>query len=68
MQSIIKHEFNEHINVSQETIKSIEKPVETATNLCIKSLKKGNFHSISTLKLTRNLWLFVKRIIFRALK
>ena len=42
MQSIIKHEFNEHINVSQETIKSIEKPVETATNLCIKSLKKGN--------------------------
>ena len=42
MQSIIKHEFNEHIKVSVETIKSAEKTIETAANLCIESLKKGN--------------------------
>ena len=42
MQSIIKHEFNEHIKVSVETIKSTEKSIETAANLCIESLKKGN--------------------------
>ena len=42
MQSIIKHEFNEHIIVSLETIKSIEKPIEIAANLCIDSLKKDN--------------------------
>ena len=41
MQSIIKHEFNEHIKVSVETIKSTEKSIETAANLCIESLKKG---------------------------
>jgi D-sedoheptulose 7-phosphate isomerase len=42
MQSIIKHEFNEHIKVSLETIKSIEKPIEIAANLCIDALKKDN--------------------------
>ena len=42
MQSIIKHEFNKHIKVSVETIKSAEKTIETAANLCIESLKKGN--------------------------
>ena len=42
MQSIIKHEFSEHAKVSVETIKSAEKPIEIAANLCIKSLKKGN--------------------------
>ena len=42
MQSIIKHEFSKHIKVSVETIKSVEKTIETAANLCIKSLKKGN--------------------------
>ena len=42
MQSIIKHEFSEHIKVSVETIKSAEKTIETAANLCIESLKKGN--------------------------
>ena len=42
MQSIIKHEFSEHTKVSLETIKSTEKPIETAANLCIESLKKGN--------------------------
>ena len=42
MESIIKHEFNEHIKVSVETIKSAEKTIETAANLCIESLKKGN--------------------------
>ena len=42
MQSIIKHEFSEHTKVSMETIKSVEKPIEIAANLCIESLKKGN--------------------------
>ena len=42
MQSIIKHEFSEHTKVSVETIKSAEKPIEIAANLCIDSLKKGN--------------------------
>ena len=42
MQSIIKHEFSEHIKVTRETIKSISKPIESAANLCIDSLKKGN--------------------------
>tara|TARA_B100000795_G_scaffold242974_1_gene206549 strand:+ start:2107 stop:2679 length:573 start_codon:yes stop_codon:yes gene_type:complete len=42
MQSIIKQEFNEHIKVSTETIKSINKPIEIASNLCIDCLNKGN--------------------------
>ena len=42
MHPIIKHEFSEHIKVSRETIKSISKPIESAANLCIDSLKKGN--------------------------
>ena len=42
MQSIIKHEFSEHIKVSVETLKSIEKPIETAANLCIDCLNQGN--------------------------
>ena len=42
MQSIIKHEFSEHIEVSAETIKSTVKTIETAANICIESLKKGN--------------------------
>ena len=42
MQSIIKNEFSEHIKVSTKTIKSAEKTIETAANLCIESLKKGN--------------------------
>ena len=40
MQSIIKHEFSEHIKVSIETIKSIGKPIEIAAKICIDSLKK----------------------------
>ena len=42
MQSIIKHEFSEHIKVSKETIKSIGKPIEIAAKICIDSLKNGN--------------------------
>ena len=41
MQSIIKHEFNEHIKTSQNTIDSIANNIETAAKLCIKSLKKN---------------------------
>ena len=40
MQSIIKHEFSEHIKVSVETIKSIGKSIEIAAEICIDSLKK----------------------------
>jgi D-sedoheptulose 7-phosphate isomerase len=40
MQSIIKHEFSEHIKVTVETIKSIGKPIEIAAKICIDSLKK----------------------------
>ncbi len=42
MQSIIKHEFSEHIKVSIETIKSIGKPIEIAAKICIDSLKNDN--------------------------
>ena len=42
MQSIIKHEFSEHIKVSKETIKSIGIPIEIAAKICIDSLKNGN--------------------------
>ena len=42
MQSIIKHEFSEHIKVAVETIKSIGKPIEIAAKICIDSLKNGN--------------------------
>ena len=42
MQSIIKHEFSEHIKVTRETIKSISKPIEIASNLCIDCLNQGN--------------------------
>ena len=41
MQSIIKHEFSEHIKVTVETIKSIGEPIEIAAKICIDSLKKG---------------------------
>ena len=42
MQSIIKQEFSEHIKASLETIKSIGKPIEIASNLCIDCLNQGN--------------------------
>ena len=42
MQSIIKHEFSEHIKASIDTIKSIGKPIEIASNLCIDCLNQGN--------------------------
>jgi D-sedoheptulose 7-phosphate isomerase len=42
MHSIIKKEFDEHLKVSLETIQAIQKPLETAANHCILSLKDGN--------------------------
>ena len=42
MQSIIKHEFSEHLKVSKKTMESIGKPIEIAAKLCIDSLKNGN--------------------------
>tara|TARA_B100000767_G_scaffold201616_1_gene188505 strand:+ start:178 stop:753 length:576 start_codon:yes stop_codon:yes gene_type:complete len=42
MEAIIKNEFNEHIRVSEETIKSSYKEIEKAANICIDSLKNGN--------------------------
>ena len=41
MQSIIKHEFSEHILAAQDTINSITKQIETASKICINSLKNG---------------------------
>ena len=41
MQSMIKHEFSEHIKVSQNTLDSIVDQIETASKICINSLKNG---------------------------
>lgn len=41
MQTLIKHEFNEHIKTSQDTITSISKSIEIAAKICIDCLKKG---------------------------
>ena len=42
MQSIIKHEFSEHLKASKKTMESIGKPIEIAVKLCIDSLKNSN--------------------------
>ena len=39
MQSIIKHEFSEHIKASQNTLDSIADQIETASKICINSQK-----------------------------
>ncbi len=41
MQSIIKHEFNDHIKTSQKTLISITKQIEDAAKICISCLKKN---------------------------
>ena len=41
MQSIIKHEFSEHIKASQNTLDSIADQIETASKICINSLTNG---------------------------
>ena len=41
MQSIIKHEFNEHLKTSKVTMESIGKLIEVAAEICINSLKNG---------------------------
>ena len=41
MQSIIKHEFSEHIKASQNTLESIVDQIETASKICINRLKNG---------------------------
>ena len=41
MQSIIKHEFNEHLKTSKKTMESISESIENAAVLCIDSLKNG---------------------------
>ena len=41
MQSIIKHEFSEHIEVAQNTIDTITYKIEVASKICINSLKNG---------------------------
>ena len=41
MKSIIKHEFSEHIKASQNTSDSIVDQIETASKICINSLKNG---------------------------
>ena len=42
MQSIIKNEFNAHLNSSQQTLKNIGIDIEIAAKTCIESLKAGN--------------------------
>ena len=42
MQSIIKNEFNAHLNSSQQTLENIGLNIEIAANICVDSLKKGN--------------------------
>ena len=42
MQSIIKHEFSEHLIASKKTMESIGKSIEIAAKLCIDSLKNSN--------------------------
>ena len=42
MQSIIKHEFSEHLKASKKTMECIGKPIEIAAKICIDSLKNGN--------------------------
>jgi D-sedoheptulose 7-phosphate isomerase len=42
MQSIIKEEFNNHIQTSLKTLESIGMPIEKAARICINSLKNGN--------------------------
>jgi D-sedoheptulose 7-phosphate isomerase len=42
MQSIIKNEFNAHLNSSQKTLENIGINIEIAAKICIDSLKKGN--------------------------
>ena len=41
MQSIIKYEFNEHLETTRITMDSICKPIAIAAELCIDSLKNG---------------------------
>ena len=42
MKSIIKNEFNEHIEISKKTMEACINDVEIAANICINSLKNGN--------------------------
>ena len=42
MQSIIQHEFNEHLKVSKATFESIGNKIEVAARLCIDCLNNGN--------------------------
>ena len=42
MQSIIKNEFNEHIETSKKTMEACINDIEIAANICINSLKNGN--------------------------
>ena len=41
MQSIIKHQFTEHIKVTKNTIDAITHKIENASKICINSLKNG---------------------------
>ena len=42
MDSIIKHEFNEHIKTSKLTMESMSGKIEEAAKICIDCLKGGN--------------------------
>jgi len=42
MQSMINHEFNEHLITTKNTMESASNSIEIAAELCISCLKKGN--------------------------
>ena len=42
MQSIIKNEFNAHLDSSQKTLENIGLNIEIAAKICVDCLKKGN--------------------------
>ena len=42
MQSIIKNEFNEHIETIRKTMETSTNDIESAANICINSLKNKN--------------------------
>ena len=42
MQSIIKNEFNEHIETIRKTMNTSTNDIESAANICINSLRNKN--------------------------
>jgi phosphoheptose isomerase len=55
MKSVIKHEFIEHIKAIQNTLYSIADQIETASKICVNSLKNaGKFNTADDVNLLVN--------------